>query len=183
MKIIKKTKKDYKTSTWGGGKTEEIFIYPTDADYTKRDFNVRISSASIEIDKSEFTELKGVKRFITPLNFNMHLSVNDENVSLAPFDIYEFNGSDKTVSFGKGLDFNLMLKGRDGLLECIDLAIGELTIKTECSLLAVYSADAKFIYNDIEIVEGECIIFSEIDVEHLTFNIRQPGKLLLSYVY
>ena len=57
MKIRSVNKDDFKTTRWSGGTTTEFFIYPTGADYQKRKFAARISSAVIEDEYSKFTEL------------------------------------------------------------------------------------------------------------------------------
>ncbi|HZL83497.1 MAG TPA: HutD family protein, partial [Candidatus Deferrimicrobium sp.] len=45
------------TSTWNGGTTTEIAIYPKNTIYSRRDFVWRISSANVESEESEFTSL------------------------------------------------------------------------------------------------------------------------------
>ena len=68
MQILHLTQKDYKTSQWSGGTTTELLIWPEGADYAKREFQVRISSATVELAESDFTPLQGVIRYITPLS-------------------------------------------------------------------------------------------------------------------
>ena len=62
MDIRHLTPADYRTSCWSGGTTTEIFIWPEDADYAARRFAVRISSATVELEESDFTALPGVTR-------------------------------------------------------------------------------------------------------------------------
>ncbi|MGO1470900.1 MAG: HutD family protein, partial [Tissierella sp.] len=121
VNIIKK--EDYKVSNWSGGKTTEMYIYPEDSDYKKRDFYFRISSASVELSESDFTKLEGVKRWITTLDGDLKLSHDYKSfINLKPFEIYEFKGDIETHSYGKVQDFNLMLaNGAQGELENISL--------------------------------------------------------------
>ncbi|MBF1584031.1 MAG: HutD family protein, partial [Prevotella sp.] len=42
------TQSSYKTTTWKGGVTRQIFISPADGDLSARQFDVRISSAIID---------------------------------------------------------------------------------------------------------------------------------------
>lgn len=112
---------DYQTTSWSGGKTTQIYIYPEDAIYKDLNFKFRISSATVELDKSEFTKLDGVHRFITPLDKELKLthSLND-CIELKPFDVYEFSGGIETTSYGTARDFNLMIaNGARGELETI----------------------------------------------------------------
>lgn len=119
VNIIKK--EDYKVSNWSGGKTTEMYIYPEDSDYKKRDFYFRISSASVELSESDFTKLEGVDRWITTLDGDLKLSHDYKNfIKLKPFETYEFKGDIETHSYGKVEDFNLMLaNGAKGELESI----------------------------------------------------------------
>ena len=113
--ILKHTN-DYKTTNWSGGTTTELYIYPETSNYQKRDFLWRLSSATIDIEKSIFTPLPDIKRVLMILDGK--IKIEHENMAtkiLNPFDKDIFDGSIKTVSFGKATDFNLMLKvGFDG---------------------------------------------------------------------
>lgn len=118
-KLIKED--DYITTEWSGGKTTQIFIYPNDSDYKVHNFKFRLSSATVELERSEFTKLEGIHRFITPLNGELKLTHNRKDyINLRSFEIYEFDGDIETISYGKVRDFNLMLgNGARGKLESI----------------------------------------------------------------
>ncbi len=121
MDIILVGRETYSTSSWSGGKTTELFIYPEDSRYGNLDFKFRISSASVEQEESSFTKLLGVDRFISPLDKSLRLTHDNKSfVELQPFEIYEFSGRAETRSFGKAKDFNLMLaNGARGSLESL----------------------------------------------------------------
>ncbi|MEG0133260.1 MAG: HutD family protein [Clostridium sp.] len=109
-KIELVTKKQIKTSTWSGGTTSEIYIYPENSNYKDLNFKWRVSSATVDLEHSTFTPLPNIYRFITPLEGNMSLSHdNGDLIYLNPFEIHEFSGDVNTESFGKVKDFNLML--------------------------------------------------------------------------
>lgn len=116
MQILHLTQKDYKTSQWSGGTTTELLIWPEGADYSKREFGVRISSATVELAESDFTLLPGVMRYITPLSGGFTLTHPGEApVIMGPMDApYRFSGETSTHCVGRATDFNLMLKGVDG---------------------------------------------------------------------
>ena len=107
------------TSRWSGGSTTEFLIFPGGADYAKRDFLWRISSATVEAEESDFTALPDYDRFITPLEGGMRLSIDGaEGIDLKPLDILAFDGALVTHSEGICKDFNLMLrkgKARGGM--------------------------------------------------------------------
>ncbi len=125
MRILHLTEKDYKTSIWSGGTTTELFIWPANADYAKREFAVRVSSATVDLPESDFTPLSGVDRWITPLSGGFTLThPGKAPVVLAPLDgPYAFSGSEATHCVGKASDFNLMCKGPAGSMTiCRDSA-------------------------------------------------------------
>ena len=116
MKILHLTEKDYKVGLWSGGSTTELFIWPEGADYAKREFAFRVSSAWVDLEESDFTPLMGVTRYITPLTGGFTLThPGCDPVVMGPVDEpYRFSGEIPTHCVGKAADFNLMLKGTDG---------------------------------------------------------------------
>ena len=51
------TPADYLTTSWSGGTTTQLTIAPAGAVYADRDFLWRVSSATVELDESDFTAL------------------------------------------------------------------------------------------------------------------------------
>ncbi len=115
-KIAYQTGSDYQTSVWSGGTTTEIGISPEGSRYANRDFLWRISSATVELEESTFTALPDYNRIIMTLEGDIDLCHNEgEWIHLQPFEPHVFDGGDDTVSRGKVVDFNLMLrKGKAG---------------------------------------------------------------------
>lgn len=128
-KVIKKN--DWKTSQWAGGTTNEIFIYPSEANYAERKFKARISIANTNTpEKSKFTSLPGVDRFISKLEGKMFLEhYKHYDIELDDFQIDRFKGEWETYSTGQFKDFNLMLKGMRG-----DLYFREINENTRLHL-------------------------------------------------
>ena len=110
IKII--SQQDYKTSSWSGGETTEVFLYPPDGDFGAREFDFRISTAKVNLAQSDFTPLIGFERLLMSLDNSLELHhKSDERlrqVKLQPFEVASFSGSDETKSFGKCQDFNLI---------------------------------------------------------------------------
>lgn len=97
------------TTTWSGGKTTELFIFPTDARYVERDFDFRISTATIEVETSDFTPLPDYKRLLAVLEGELEIMHEGKySKKLLPFESDSFHGSWKTTSKGKVRDFNVI---------------------------------------------------------------------------
>lgn len=104
-------------AVWSGGITEEIYIYPPEADYQDRDFLYRISTAIVEAEQSVFTPLCDYTRYIAPLNGALSLSIGEEPFQLKPFEVLKFDGGQVVTSRSQGglRDLNLMVrKGHEG---------------------------------------------------------------------
>ena len=121
IKVIKKD--EYKTSTWTGGTTTQLYIYPEESQYNKRNFLFRISSAKVEVEESVFTHLPGINREIMIIDGELELEhEGHHNTKLSRFDKDRFSGDWTTRSYGKVTDFNLMMNNScDGSLEHIEI--------------------------------------------------------------
>ena len=137
MKIRSVNKDDFKTSRWSGGTTTEFFIYPPGADYQKRKFAARISSAVIEDEYSKFTELPGVTRYLALLSGETDLVANGEKIVLDPYEIVKFSGTDVVESYGTCRDFNLMLKGVNGSMDCVRVGNIQTDFYIPCNMMVV----------------------------------------------
>lgn len=109
----------FRTTSWSGGTTTELFIWPEGSSYPERRFSARISTALVELEESSFTPLPGVKRFLTPLCAGFSLTVNGESVKLPHGQVLEFSGGDDVTCRGSGRDLNLMLKGCGGEMRIV----------------------------------------------------------------
>ncbi len=131
MKIIKK--EHQAIAKWSGGTTRQIYIYPEGSDYASRQFDWRLSSATVDCESSTFTPLPGVHRHLMILEGKLQLIHQDHyQVELAPLEQDQFEGSWHTLSFGKVIDFNLMLKNGRGILWPVEkLSAGSIFSQTE----------------------------------------------------
>jgi environmental stress-induced protein Ves len=100
----------FKTSQWSGGSTTEFFIYPEGSSYSERNFSIRLSSATVETEISEFTYLPGYFRHLMILDGRIELEHEGHYTKkLIKTSTDEFDGAWKSVSKGTCIDFNLML--------------------------------------------------------------------------
>lgn len=128
MALIHMTPDNYIVSQWSGGTTTQVAIAPAGAVYAERDFLWRISSASVDLDESDFTALPDYHRWISTLKGGMTLShEGGEKIVLAPYEVHQFDGGVDTHSWGRCTDFNLMLrKGKClGVVRSAKLTAGE----------------------------------------------------------
>lgn len=111
------------TNKWSGGTTTQLAIYPKNAEYKERNFQFRISTATVETEESTFTQLPGVSRILMILNGEIRIEHTDHHSkTLKKFEQDEFSGNWDTKSYGKATDFNVMTIGNTfGDIEAITL--------------------------------------------------------------
>lgn len=131
MQII--SKESLEVNKWSGGTTTELYIYPEDASYASRQFDFRISTATVETETSEFTALPGFTRLIMSLDKPLDLWHDDQHIHLNTFDVDRFDGGCHTVSKGQVTDFNLMFN---------NLYAGDILYTNE----GTYQSDQSFVY-------------------------------------
>ena len=165
-KMLVKKAEDFVTSKWSGGSTTELYIYPPQSEYREGNFKCRISSATVEVEKSDFTSLPGVKRYLSIFSGELKMIHGEkEEVILEPFEVDCFDGGVPTVSYGKVVDFNLMLKnGADGEMQAKEMKGDEALVlepKEGENLLAVYVKTGCVQIEEKTIEAGELFICEE----------------------
>lgn len=169
-----------KTKKWSGGDTTELFISPKGSSYLNRDFDYRISTATVEVEKSVFTSLNHVSRILMVLEGKMKLTHNGEHESvLGPFDSDHFEGSWETLSEGTCIDFNLMLrngkKGEVGVLEIEDEALSYDFYEPVMLFLYLYKGDALAFLNEEEYRLSEGDLLQMDGSDPFNFSLRSLG--------
>lgn len=110
-----------KTSTWSGGNSTELYIYPKHSFYSEQNFKWRLSTETIETENSVFTRLDGYMRLIMVTGGHMQLAHKGHHaVFLKPYQTDFFNGEWETNTYGMSTDFNLIMRPEyDGNFECV----------------------------------------------------------------
>lgn len=201
-KIIKK--ESLETSIWSGGTTTQLSIYPENANYQDRDFIWRLSSATVEEETSEFTHLPDYNRILIILDGKLELNHNDkEIINLSSFDQNEFDGASKTKSFGKVVDFNLMMRKEkcSGKVKSISINNNEKTNINE--IIGFYNFDyfTLAVYNykstiDIKIGEQINALLNQGDLLLVNFKEQisnlelflenlsdEDGKIIITQIF
>jgi len=189
FKILKS--KDFSTTKWSGGTTTELFIFPKNAEYVKRDFLFRISSATVESGKSVFTALPLYARKLLILDGKITIKhENQYSKKLTKFDIDKFDGAWQTSSMGRCIDFNLMTRKKlGGIVEAVKITAKqsyELELDKEYSFLFLYLYSGKFTVelNNKEycIEKGELLMLTAWDESLLTILTLENCELIISKV-
>ncbi|MDR1650830.1 MAG: HutD family protein [Synergistaceae bacterium] len=130
IEFVLKHREDCGESRWAGGSTREFFIYPETSACASRDFEIRVSSASVLEDSSVFSDFTGFVRHIAVLSGTLcmiHGGVRE--VSLGVCEADTFDGGEETVSRGRCTDFNLIhVPSREGSIRPLAGVPGEARI-------------------------------------------------------
>ena len=121
MRYELRKEEDFSVSKWMGGKTKELAIFPPGAKYIDRDFIWRLSSATVELEESDFSKLPDYDRVLMVMEGSAVLTYDGKkSIRLKELEQDSFDGGAKTKSYGKITDFNVMVrKGGDGILDVI----------------------------------------------------------------
>lgn len=143
---------DFKTTQWSDGSTTELYIHPPTANYTKGDFNFRISSATVEVEESDFTILPEVSRQLMVLSGTITLSHKDHHeIQLKKNKIDSFEGSWETSAVGTCVDFNLMTTGNTkGKISSVCVSADKslnFQLDATCEFIIFYAYEGKLQLN------------------------------------
>lgn len=165
-------KNEHKTSSWSGGYTTQLYIYPESSIYSDLNFIFRVSSAKVSVNESTFTSLPGINRKIMILDGTLNLKHEGHHeIKLNKFQQDSFKGEWLTKSYGKVTDFNLMMsKGCDGNLE---------HIKIDCKTLKKLNLSTDINNNKEMIIIFYCLDGSvDINMDSL-INLNEGDLLVL----
>lgn len=135
IRIIRKN--DSVVSTWSGGTTTQLYIYPESAVYAERNFRWRLSSAKVDVEESVFTSLPGIARILMIIEGEVFIEhQGHHSTTLKAFEKDSFSGGWTTRCVGKATDFNLMTaEGCSGSMEAFSIASGETKeVDLNCSV-------------------------------------------------
>ena len=188
-KII--TSEYFQPAGWSGGTTTELFIFPLSADYQLRNFQFRLSTSTVETDKSDFTPLYGISRKLMVLAGKMTLRHEDHySRRLNKFDVDEFEGDWKTSSTGKCTDFNLMTTGKiTGELTAIVIQKEQyvnLNIKENCDwfIIYIYTGKVRIDINSkiTTINTGDLLILNKLTTRSFVIKGIENSELVFSEI-
>lgn len=188
MKPIIISSEQFTPSPWSGGETTELLLHPSSSKYSKRDFDFRLSTATVEVETSIFTPLQGVSRTLMVLDGEMTLTHEGQHTkTCGKFEIDKFNGDWKTSSVGKCTDFNLMTKGKafgtlDGLMIKVGQTQGYQNTDEPCRLfIYVYNGQVSVTANNKPntINKGDLLIINEFGNSQVTIHGFEESELVI----
>lgn len=187
--------KDFTTGKWSGGTTTQLAIFPAKSAYTDRNFIWRLSSATVQVEESDFTKLPDYDRVLMVLEGEAVLSYEAERVvRLRELEQDSFDGAWKTKSYGKITDFNLMVrKGGEGYLDVIcpkqEKEIFSVASETSLPLVthALYCKDGYFVAEagggQHMIQKGQLLVMEFEPGEEAEYAVMGEGTLIRARIY
>ncbi len=183
--IIKK--EDFVKTSWAGGETIQMGIYPEDAVFSHKDFLWRISSASFTSKGSKFSDFTGYQRYILPLKGSLRL--DHEGLyrrDLEAYDVEYFDGSWTTLSENSldCIDYNFIVKsGSQAKLQILEEGQEyEFKAYNLVSLFSQEDFQVELASKTINKIEGGSLLLLELE-EDLKLKINQAGQPIIITEY
>ncbi|MDM8534199.1 HutD family protein [Clostridiaceae bacterium HSG29] len=182
MKLIKS--KNLITKNWSGGKTRELYIFPENKLYENRDFDFRISSATVEVEESVFTSLPNYNRILMILEGELFIEhTNHHSINLKQFEIDEFSGEWETRSKGKVTDFNLMMTSNlKGNVKVITINGKYSETKKINEVFVFYCYEGRCLINGEVLNKFDVLIINENDESLIEIISEKEAKLIESRI-
>ncbi|MDN3724949.1 HutD family protein [Aequorivita sp. SDUM287046] len=180
------------TSKWSGGSSTQLYIYPADATYAERNFEIRISTAKVEVETSTFTALPGVHRKLMILEGEINITHEGQySKNLKPFEVDTFSGDWKTTAVGTCIDFNVMTTGsQQSELYHIAMEAGNnyvLKPKETCKTLFLFPTSGTMqlqLMNENYILKtGNLLIIEDLSVYSIYINNAEALGVVIAEVY
>lgn len=159
MKIHIHHSKDFISTNWIGGKTTQLYISPEQSDFAQRQFDFRISTASVELEESDFTPLLGFERKLMVLEGELEIvHLNQHSIFLKPFEQDHFLGDWQTHAKGKVIDFNVIYRpGIETELFYKELKAGEKYSLKITNTIFLYCYQGSGEIENNQLLEGDLI--------------------------
>ena len=191
MNIEIKKADDFNTINWSGGISTQLYIYPPTSDYQKRDFDFRLSTATVDVEKSDFTALPGVSRKLMILEGEIDIThENRYSKKLVKFDTDSFEGDWKTSSIGKCIDFNLMTRGTaKGEIEALSIAKSQivnlpLDKATDFLIGYIFSGEISLTINQKihQLQQGNLLVITQFGSANLQLTGMENSEIIISKI-
>lgn len=184
-KIIKK--EDFITTSWSGGATTQLLIYPENAEFSNKDFLFRISSATFTSTESTFSNFRNYQRYILPLEGM--LSVRHDKLyfrNLEKFEVEYFDGAWTTYSENTldCRDYNFIYrKGSYAAMKI--LGEKDLMEVDSNSVITLFSTqDSSFCINEKDYsLTGFSLLLIDTEEDRLEIEIKELESPIIATVF
>lgn len=169
--------RDFTTTNWSGGQTTELFIYPPESEVARRNFQLRISTATVETPHSVFTPFIGFERQICLLEGSLLIRHNkSQSLKLDPGTTHTFSGDWATEAEGMVRDFNVIYRHSLAVQTTpLTLEAGEHTLDTGSSTF-LYLIEGNVKANEIQLVAGQLLV---TDMKRLNVKTEALSSIIL----
>ncbi len=186
---------DYSIGRWSGGTTTQLAIHPAKSSYLDRNFVWRLSSATVDVEESDFTKLPDYDRVLMVLKGETVLSYEGERVvRLKELEQDRFDGAWKTKSFGKITDFNLMVrKGNEGYLDVVypksekETMTSEYEMKLPLVTHALYCKEGYLVVGiggETQMVQpGQLIVMEFVPGDKVQYSVMGEGTAIRAQIF
>ncbi len=186
MKLNITKKEQLQTTSWSGGTTTQLAIFPKEAVYKNLDFIFRISTATIDVEESTFTSLPNVNRVIMVLNGELTIQHKNQYIKkLNKFDTDNFSGNWETTSIGKVTDFNIMTLGSaKAIVQGLSLdENSKKEILLNSDVVAIYISVGEISVGELNLSKGDILLIEkENKGEKAVLWAKQASELAITYV-
>lgn len=154
-------KEYHKVSNWSGGTTTELFIFPANATVSEQNFDYRISTAQVRVEKSEFTLFPGYHRKLAILEGKLNIQHNQEaQYVLKEGDQTSFEGNYLTCGEGQVVDFNVIYKDEYTVEIRFINDLQESVFMEGNELIGFYCVNGSVQWDEKKMSTGDFITFS-----------------------
>jgi environmental stress-induced protein Ves len=156
MKLV--SKEFQKVSKWTGGTTTELLIFPANAEVSKQNFDYRISTAHVLVEKSEFTSFPSFNRKLAILEGKLKIQHNQSKwYELGVGEQSEFKGDWETRSEGQVVDFNVIYSDKYQTSIFWLTQLKEDDFNNGKEVVGIYCLNGTIQINDILLEKGDFI--------------------------
>ena len=187
MEFIIRSESDFSESLWSGGSTRQLYIFPEDASYADRNFQLRISTAKVEVAESTFTSLPGFSRKLMILEGEIDITHEHQySKNLKPFEVDSFSGDWKTKAIGTCVDFNVMTSGTAkselSSVEVLENRSFQISV-SEWSELFIFplegSVNTAIDQQIIELEKRELLCMKEFENQNITLSSKKNVRVII----
>ena len=185
MKINYLPADQFSPKAWANGTTTELVKFPSESDFLKRDFIFRISTATVEVEESTFSDFSGLTRILMVLEGSMTLIHEGRyQKHLNPYDQDTFDGSWATRSIGKVRDFNLICNAQAvGSTRAFTMEESQQeSVSVSQKRIILFIHTGRFRCFDQMLNAGDVLEIESIDCKEFELECLLNGTMILSEV-